>query len=226
MEGMTELVFVYHCIFAHHHSDWTSFHLDYVSANPLDRVDLVRPYGDDGASCQYIIYNCGSDDAVIPTMKDRYRTHQQQGFNRIIGLRDIYGTRYFDIYKAGHRQIEWAKVKAMIADLEKTVSMVDASGVMAIRFSIMEIEAWILAMPKLLGEVFPNLSCEQLSALDPEVAYVHPYDELNALVPYKKNFGSVEGIFSHITQEHLDDLLQSGKCASFVRFYRCLFDEG
>lgn len=223
VEGMTELVFVYHCIQAYYQFDWTAFHLDYVSVSPSDRIGLVNPYGDETAENQYLLYNCGSDDSVIPTMKDRFRAHLQQGYDRIIGLQDVYGARYFDVYKAGHQQIEWDKVNAMIHDLETTVSLLDASGTMQIRFSIMEIEAWILAMPDLLAECFPGCSMGELLAVNPEVTFVHPFNKLSFLVPYAKNFSTVEGIFSKITQSHIDTLLQSGKCPSFARFYDCLF---
>lgn len=223
MEGMTELVFVYHCIQAYYQSDWTAFHLDYVSVNPLDRIGLPNPYGENAAENQYLLYNCGSDDGVIPTMKDRFQAHLGQGYGRIIGLQDVFGARYFDVYRAGHQQIERDKVNAMIHDLEATVLQLDATGTMQIRFSIMEIEAWILGMPDLLAECFPGCSLDELLAVNPEVAFVHPFNKLSSLVPYTKNFSSVEGIFSRITKAHLDTLLQSGKCTSFARFYECLF---
>lgn len=224
VEGMTELVFVYHCIQVYYQSDWMAFHLDYVSVSPSDRIGLVNPYGDEAAENQFLLYNCSSDDSVIPTMKDRFQTHLQQGYDRIIGLRDVLGARYLEVYKAGHQQIEWDKVNAMINDLEATVSGIDPSGAMIIRFSIMEIEAWILAMPDLLAECFPGCPIDELLAVNPEVSYVHPFNKLSSLVPYTKNFSTVEGIFSRITKRHLDTLLQSGKCASFARFYDCLFN--
>lgn len=224
MEGMTELVFVYHCIQAFFQSDWTAFHLDYVSVSPSDRIGLMNPYGDEAAENQFLLYNCGSDDSVIPTMRDRFQAHLQQGYNCIIGLQDVFGARYFDVYKAGHQQIEWDKVNAMIHDLETTVSRLDPSGAMKIRFSIMEIEAWILAMPELLAECFPGCPQDELLDVNPELSFVHPFNKLATLVPYAKNFGTVEGIFSRITKAHLDNLLQSGKCASFARFYDCLFN--
>lgn len=183
----------------------------------------MNSYGDEAAANQYLLYNCGSDDSVIPTMKDRFRSHLQQGYDRIIGLQDVFGARYFDVYKAGHQQIEWDKVNAMIHDLEATVSLLDASGTMQIRFSIMEIEAWILAMPDLLAVCFPGCSVDELLAVNPEVSFVHPFNKLSSIVPYAKNFSTVEGIFSRITKAHIDTLLQSGKCLSFARFYDCLF---
>ena len=103
------------------------------------------------------------------------------------------------------------------------MSLLDASGTMQIRFSIMEIEAWILAMPDLLAECFPGSSLDELLAVNPEITFVHPFSKLSSLVPYAKSFGTVEGVFSRITKAHLDTLLQSGKCASFARFYDSLF---
>ena len=224
MEGMTELVFVYHCIQAYYSSDWTAFHLDYVSVSPSDRIGLVNPYGEEAAENQFLIYNCGSDGSVIPTMKDRFQAHLQQGYDRIIGLQDVLGARYLEVYKAGHQQIEWDKVRAMINDLKITVSGLDPSGAIKIRFSIMEIEAWILGMPDLLAECFPGCPLDELLAINPELSFVHPFNKLASLVPYAKNFGTVESIFSRITQAHLEKLLQSGKCASFAHFYDCLFN--
>lgn len=224
VEGMTELVFVYHCIQAYYQSDWTAFHLDYVSVSPSDRIGLVNPYGDEAAENQFLLYNCGSDDSVISTMKVRFQAHLQQGYDRIIGLQDVFGTRYFDVYKAGHQQIEWDKVGAMIKDLEATVSGLDPSGAMKIRFSIMEIEAWILGMPDLLAECFPGCPHDELLTVNPEFSFVHPFNKLASLVPYSKSFSTVEGIFSRITKNHLVALLQSGRCASFARFYDCLFN--
>ena len=223
MEGMTELVFVYYCIRAYFNADWTAFHMDFVSVSPYGKIDLPHPYGDENAEYHFLLYNCGSDDSVLPTMNDRLLSHIQQGFCRVIGLRDIYGSRYFDVYKAGHQEIEWRKVKMMMDDLESTVAELDTSGTMSIRFSIMEIEAWVLAMPDLLHEVFADFPYDRLASVDPEVSYVHPSKELCDLIPYEKHFDSVAGFFSLISRAHMEALLQSGKCASFVRFYESLF---
>lgn len=224
VEGMTELVFVYHAICAHFQSDWTVFYLDFVNSSPSDRIDLVHPYGDEDADNQFLIYNCGADESVIPTMIERFPSHIQQGFNAVVGLRDIHGSRYFEIYRAGHEKIEWPKVNAMMRDLELTVARADPSGSMAIRFSIMEIEAWLLAMPELLVEAYPSFPHERFSSTDPEVSYVHPFKVVQEMVPYDKHFNIVESVFSHLTSVHLDALLKSGKCESFARFYSCLFN--
>lgn len=224
VEGMTELVFVYHTIFAHYQSDWTAFHLDFVNSSPSAKIGLQHPYGDENADNHFFIYNCGSDESVIPTMIERFPSHMQQGFSAVVGLRDINGSRYFDIYKAGHEKIEWPKVNAMMRDLESTVASADPSGSMAIRFSIMEIEAWLLAMPEFLTEVFPGFPYERVAAIDPELTYVHPFGELNGMVPYEKHFDLVESVFSRITSDHLEALSQSGRCASFKRFYECVFN--
>lgn len=45
----------------------------------------------------------------------------------MIGLRDIYGSRYFDVYKAGHLKIEWRKVNLMMEDHESAVAELDIS---------------------------------------------------------------------------------------------------
>lgn len=224
VEGMTELVFVYHTIFAHFQSDWTAFYLDFLSTSPSDRIELAHPYGDENAENYFLIYNCGADESVIPTMIERYPSHIQQGFNAVIGLRDIHGFRYFEIYKAGHEKIEWPKVSEMMHDLEATVASADSSGTMAIRFSIMEIEAWLLAMPDLLAEVYPGFPYKRIASIDPEVSFVHPFKELSDMTPYEKHFNIVESAFSHITSAHLETLLKSGKCASFAHFYKCLFN--
>lgn len=223
VEGMTELVFVYHTILAHYQSDWTSFHLDYLNTSPSNRIDLERPYGDKNADNQFLIYNCGSDESVIPMMIERFHSHIQQGFSAVVGLRDIHGSRYFDIYKAGHEKVEWTKVKAMMHDLETTVASADPSGTMTIRFSIMEIEAWLLAMPDLLAEVYSDFSRDRVDSVNPEVAFIHPFKVLSEMTTYEKHFNIVESVLSHITNAHLTTLLNSGKCASFARFYKCLF---
>lgn len=224
VEGMTELVFVYHTIMAYYQKDWTTFHMEFVSANPSDQIRLPREYGAEDADNQFLIYNCGSDGSVIPVMIERFQSHLLQGFTRIVGLQDVYGARYFDVYKARHNQIEWPKVNSMIADLEETVAKLDATGTMKIHFSIMEIEAWILAMPELLAEAFPGIPLDPIADNDPESCYVHPYRVLSSIVPYAKDFSSVEGLFSRIDKTHIDNLLLSGKCASFGKFYTCLFD--
>ena len=224
VEGMTELVFVYYCIQAHYNSDWTAFHLDYVSANPSDKINIPNNFGDENAENYFLLYNCGSDESVIPTMKDRLNNHIKQGFTAVIGLQDIYGKRYFDEYRAQHHMIEWPKVNEMITDLESTVVQLDPSETMKICFSIMEIEAWMLAMPTLLYEAFPNRSFEEISQKNPETEYLHPYSILNSISDYSKNFTDVVGLCSRIRQEHILGIIESKKCSSFVRFYNYLFE--
>lgn len=53
---------------------------------------------------------------------------------------------------------------------------------------------------------------------------MHPSIVLKTLVPYAKSFSTIESVFSHINKKHFDNLLNSGKCDSFSRFYGCLFD--
>ncbi len=104
-------------------------------------------------------------------------------------------------------------------------------------FAIMEIEAWILAMPDLLHKINNILTNEyiidklgiNLHEIDPQKEIYKPSDVLRNILSlcgfeYKKRMRDVEAITSGISYEDISMVINSGKCERFSYFYDNIFN--
>jgi hypothetical protein len=96
-------------------------------------------------------------------------------------------------------------------------------------FAIMEIEAWLLAIPNIWSK--KGISTAQLksilkfdlSTIDPETTFLHPAETIKDILkiinePYRKQASEVESLVSYIEKQDFEDLQNSQKCNSFKEF--------
>jgi hypothetical protein len=96
----------------------------------------------------------------------------------------------------------------------------------------MEIEAWFLALYRVLTNIHENLTAEHindhlgidLSIIDPETHCFHPAAILNNIynlegLQYDKHRGDIEAICKHVGIEDYEELFKSTKCNSFKNFF-------
>lgn len=190
--------------------------------------DYVNPT----AQCHFQVINVGNDAAVLTRILEREQAMWNAGYEKIVGLRDMYS----EAYREKARQIDPAITQRFIDGANDTLRQ-KAKFPEKIRFcfAIMEVEAWFLGMLTLFRKLDARLTVEyikthlqfDLAALDPETAFFHPavrMDDIYQLVGrrYDKHQGDIEALASYLAKEDYTNLLASGKCHTFELFYRAL----
>jgi hypothetical protein len=147
-----------------------------------------------------LVYNSGSDSNVVSDMRDRFNSLKQSGYERIIGLRDVYPIAISDKLKleSGLRYY-----------LPKDTIPID------IVLAVMEIEAWFLAEWSHFMKVNPLLTPENIQAnfgfnpkIDDMEARHHPADDLHQIYrlvgrAYKKTKNQVNTIVSNLDYDFM-----------------------
>ena len=195
------------------------------------------PYDFDNpnAPFHFQIINVGNDNAVLSRILRREKQMWTAGYERIIGLRDMYSQAYRDFssnidHKINQRFIDGSNqtIKSKSQCPEKIVMC----------FAIMEIEAWFLGMYQIFERIDKCLTIEyiktqtgiDLKNVNPETEFFHPANQIEEIYKiagliYDKRKGDIETIANFLTQEDYNNLLNSGKCDSFQQFYRALENE-
>ena len=97
-----------------------------------------------------LIYNSGSDIRVASDMKKQYKKLTESGYERIIGLRDIY-------------PISIIQKSKLQSELENVLPK--GSIPINIVIAVMEVEAWFLAEYNHFLKIDPRLTPEQIQAM-------------------------------------------------------------
>lgn len=234
VEGITEVGFVYRLIGEKHQWDWTAFRMECLHLDPEKAGDDLSDYGDENSEDNYLIFDSCSHDAVSSDILSRFESHRINGFNRVVGLRDIYSDRYFELYG---RTTDRQSVEKFIHDMQDTLREKDPDGFIQLRFAIMETEAWLLAMSDVFSRIDPQIDAQWLMdkacidvTKDPEDSMVHPFNKLEEIYKsisrtYSKHWKEIKEIIFKLTWDDFDNLYHSGKCNSFREFYDSIFDE-
>ena len=221
VEGVTEIIFVYHLICTHYSYNGRQCRIQITSLDRATKLSLPKDFGESNAPNFFLIVGAAGDEGVVSLIKERYSGHMREGYDVVVGLRDVYGQAYCKL--AGHR-IDRGKVKMLIEAQRKQLhDNLSAS----LCFAIMEIEAWLMGMDDYLKDKFPKLDLKWDK--DPETTYVHPYNELHTVlnrigVAFEKHGGDIMSFFDRITKDDFDKLYSSAKCSSFNEFYEVLFN--
>lgn len=232
VEGITEAGFVYQLIKEKYQNRWTDFRLECLNLEPKSAEDDLWDYGDENSKDYYLIYDSCSDGSVSSDMLDRFENHWKNGFDKVVGLRDVYSKRYTDLFK---QSILKEDVSAFIEDMRNALREKDPQGYIQLRFAIMETEAWLLAMSDVFSRIDPQINAQWLLekvsfdvADDPETSIVHPYSKLEEIYTsiartYSKHWREIKEIIFKLTWDDFDKLYHSGKCNSFREFYDSIF---
>lgn len=233
VEGVTEAGFVYRLIREHYNDNWSLFRVECLNLAPKDAADDLYNYGADDAPDYYLIYDSCSDTAVSSDIKNRIDNHLKAGFDKVIGLRDVYSENYKELYQ---QKFDRHTIDIFIKDMRDALSQYTNEKTTRLCFAIMEIEAWFLA----IGDVFHRIDsrldydwlCNNVNidlSKDPETDYYHPYSKLEDIYssiskPYGKHWERIKEIIFKLKQSDFDYLYNSGKCNSFKEFYDVVFN--
>lgn len=232
VEGITEAGFVYRLIGEKYQWDWTKIHIDCLNLDPQDAANDLRNFGLDDAPDYFLIYDSGSDTSVVSDIRGRFRGHMDQGFDKVVGLRDVYSDSYIDLYG---RRLDQQNIATFIKDIQEPLEELDNTGFIRVRFAVMETEAWMLALSDVFHKIDNSLDADGLITKagvdvksDPQTVYFHPYAKLEDIFKsigknYSKHWREIKEIIFKLTWTDFETLYNSRKCQSFKEFYDSVF---
>jgi hypothetical protein len=181
------------------------------------------------------IINVGNDNAVLSRILKREQYMWSAGYEKIIGLRDMYSKEYREMSTVINNEVNDLFSMARI-----DVINVRASKPNKIKmcFAIMETEAWFLGLHEALEKIHAELTNDfifnklgiDLQKIDPEKEVFHPaslLEKIYGLVGenYQKHKGDIEAFTHHFDRDAIEILLQRDKCNSFNVFHEAIHSE-
>lgn len=228
VEGQSELIFVREYLlkqFEYQHIDLECRNL--FRDEKIQSADYDFPNAE--AEVHFQIINVGSDANVLQRILKREQLLWNAGYERIIGLRDMYSSDYIQAMKQP-REIKPELNNKFIDGTNKTLEQkaIKPQNI-KFHFAIMELEAWFLGIPKLWERKgINNQSIKErlefdLLEIDPETTFLHPAETIKDILkiinePYRKQASEVESLVSYIEKQDFEDLQNSQKCNSFNEF--------
>jgi hypothetical protein len=196
------------------------------------------PYDYPQETCDYYeflfqIINVGNDNAVLQRILKREEYIWNAGYEKIIGLRDMYSRAYRE---DSPNKIDDAVTQKFIEGFRKTIqNRAQFPEKIMMCFAIMEIEAWFLAMYKVFEKLDSRLTVDyikeqtdiDLEHADPETEFFHPADQMEIIcrlagMGYDKHKGDIEAIAACLEKDDYQDLFKNNKCNAFKKFYNTL----
>jgi hypothetical protein len=136
----------------------------------MRRVEAVKPQS--GQKYYVLILDCGGDKAVKSRILEEHKNFTQQGYRKIIGIRDV---------RPDFSHIDIPKLEAKLSTYIKT-SLIPVEFILA----IMEIESWFLAESSHFPKIDPSITLNKIKSVlgfDPEIddmeARLAPAEDLN-----------------------------------------------
>ncbi len=227
VEGQAELIFVREMLLRMYNYQHIGINCYSLVSNDL--INAPYEFGSTGEPNYYMIINVGNDNSVLSKILSRADGLSKKGYDKIIGLRDVYG----DVYRKhnkGQRSINQNIISKMRDVAQEQINNTDYSNYIKLFFAIMEVEAWFLGFGKFEG-VDASLSTDfiktnlkyDLDNCDPETTYYHPARVIGDIynlagAKYDKHNSDVSSLVSNLTEEDYHNLMNSSKCSSFALF--------
>jgi hypothetical protein len=226
-EGQTELILIRYLVGVEF--GWDKISIRCISL-PRNKITLAGlNYENPHADVLFQIIDVGNDELVLTAIKDREEGLFKSGFNKILGLRDMYSENYS---KRADRKIVPAVINLFTENAKLTIQKMSSPDKIIFHFAIMEVEAWFLAMWSVFGRIDETLTVEyiaqklnfRLDKLDPQTQFVNPAKEVKSILElighkYDKTRGDVELICKKIEHGDIQAILDSDRCQSFKGFY-------
>lgn len=226
-EGQSEQIFIRHVLLQTMDCSKVSFKCLRLYAGEMipARFDYPNPH----AEISFLIVNVGQDEKVLSAIKEREKDLIKKGFERIIGLRDMYSEEYS---KRSPNEIKDSVTRSFINGWNSTIQNMSDSSKIRMHIAIMELEAWFLGIYDTFKRINSILTVEyianqlgfNLADIDPQTEFFKPAEEVDRIfklvgLQYKKKEHDVESICSKINSENLYNAFENGRCSRFKDFY-------
>jgi hypothetical protein len=199
-----------------------------------DKGMRPAPYPHKAPTPQYYfqIINVGGDTRVNNLLVEETPRLRNAGFEKIIGLRDIFSDEY------RHQMTEHKVDKSVIDNIKskqwKNIErfLNQSTTNVHLCYAVMEAESWVLGLSEFLEFIDERLTNDfihenlgiNLSEIDPEKTIYNPTTILKRIYQlvgksYDKHQGQIDAFVSHLTKRDYELFLESDKCHSFNEFH-------
>lgn len=226
VEGQTELIVVREFLLRKYNYTVNIECLSLYTEGNLRAVEY--PFSNPDATVFYRIINIGNDQKVLSAIIEREKSLFNEGYDRIVGLRDMYSRMYRERSTEINRDLNDEFIA--IAE-EAKANRTSRPNNIILCFAIMEIESWFLALHDIFQRIHANLTVANiiqnlnidLETINPEIQVFHPANEIGRIynlagMSYDKRKGDIEAICSKLTVDDYEYLYASSKCGSFNIF--------
>lgn len=228
-EGQTELIFVREFLFRLVDPSKLSIECWELLAHNLSYVPFS--YSSPSPEVHFFIVDAHGDKGVLSAIREREKDLiQKGGYEKIIGLRDMYSEEY---KKLSPRAINDSITQKLIQSYNLTIQNMTHSTKIRLYLAIMEIEAWFLAMYNIFKKIDPILTVEfirqnlniDLKTTDPQKKFYKPFDQLDSIYAlcerkYGKKRDEIESICSKMELADYYNARETGRCKCFDAFYQ------
>jgi hypothetical protein len=194
--------------------------------------EVPYTYPNPNSNVHFLIVNAGNDSKVLSAIKDREERLINKGYEKIIGLRDMYSAEY---HKLSPKVINDRVLRQFIERASGIIQTMTHPDKIVICFSIMELEAWFLSMYTIFRKIKPALSVEyidrqlgiNLRTIDPQKQFYKPSVQLEKVldlcgIRYDKTEHDVEMITSKIESGDFEVAIENGRFEKLKMFYDLL----
>lgn len=228
VEGLAEMLFVADVLQKYSEYNPEKVGFQCITLNNDNYSHVSYPIqGDETSAVYYQIVNVNNDNLVVSKLKRDIPGLQAQGFEVLLGLKDVFG----DLYKS--LTDEQVVNRDIIADMHKAQSEQITSA--RLHFAVMEYESWMLALIRNYIE-WHGSSVETIEQelgidlhSDIEDTVFHPYNLVQKVYraigeTYHKHEADQMSFLSSLQRDDYEMLRHSGRCASFGKFLDSLLD--
>jgi hypothetical protein len=156
VEGQTELVFVREFLKQWYGYDANVIGFACYNLQNNEFRDAEYQYGSEDSENYFMLVNVGNDNSVLSKILSRLAYLVSQGYQLVIGLRDMYSKQYVQD-AGGHVIDEEVNLKHFDA-VRDVLKDVENGEKVDFHFAIMEVEAWLLGMHDYLLSVDKRLT--------------------------------------------------------------------
>lgn len=235
VEGLAELYFVADVLqkYSGYNPQKCGFLCINLNADNFNEMSNPKQ-GSHTSANYYQIVNVNNDNLVISKLQKDIPRLIGKGYGVILGLKDVYGDVYRQMTNSQHI-VDRTQIKKMHTAQTKAIG---AQGCdCRLHFSIMEYEAWMLALienyVKGKGKDL-NVLSQQLGfniEADYEQIIYHPYPWVKKIFQmcgenYNKHGKEALSFLSTLTVDDYEKLRTSGRCTSFAKFVDSLLGNG
>lgn len=221
VEGLAEQVFVRDFLIQWYDWDINKVGLACYKLHAGNEYEAPYQHGTVDSENYFQIFNVGNDSSVLSVMLDRADRLHNAGYSLVVGLRDMFSKVYHQktFQKNNERIIDPELNERFIQSAKEEIEASSKPLELQMHYAIMEVEAWLLGMPKFM---------EHLQDInDPETDIYHPAEKLKELMEamgsgYDKHSKDIESIIGNLDKKDYLALYESGRCQSFRKFVDAL----
>ena len=227
-EGQSGLIFVRRFLLTIINNSLLSFECLKLISDRDHEVPYT--YRNPNSELHFLIIDAGNDSKVLSAIKDREKFLFKKGYEKIIGLRDMYSAEYD---RRSPRVINDGVSRQFIEESRRIILGMAHPEKIIILFSIMELEAWFLSMYSIFRKINPVLSVEyiqgklgvDLRTIDPEKTFYKPTIQLKKIlnlcgIRYDKRKDDLEMVTSKMESKDFEVGIENRRCERLRNFYQ------